>query len=162
FLDEWTEKHDAMVEARTKELKARGLVTRTEDEGEFKLEGRLATLAGKPDVVGLDDAGQAEVYDQKSGKRRKSDKEQVRIYMFALPLTWLGDRPIRGYVEYKDGLAPVEPLTDADRRRIADAVAKVAGEEAPERVPSAAECRYCKIANCPDRVTESKGSTDAF
>lgn len=162
FLEEWTKKHDAMVDARVAVLKEQGHVVKVEDEGEFTFEGRAAIVAGKPDVVGMMPA-RADVYDQKSGKRRKSDQEQVRIYMLALPQTWLPEGiELRGFVEYQDGLVEVPPLTDVDRARIKNAVERVAGDEAPARVPSANECKYCEIANCPDRITKSTGRTELF
>ena len=163
FLKEWTEKHDAMVQARAEVLKSQGYLLKVEDDGAFTLEGRTAVLSGKPDIVAIPPDSQLEsiVFDQKSGKVRTSDKWQVRLYMFALPLTWFKGK-LKGVVEYRDGLHDVKPLTDADRGHIAATISTVGADVEPERVPSVAECKYCDIRYCPDRVTATAGHTDSF
>jgi hypothetical protein len=166
FLTEWTAKHDAMVEARVKILRAEDAppVLRVEDEGAFHLRGKSVTLGGKPDIVALY-PDKAVVYDQKSGKRRGSDHWQVLIYMLALPLTWLPKgMQLLGFVEYRDGLAPVRPLGRPERGEITSLLAEVGDPNSSSpRVPSTRECSFCDILNCPERATaEPDGSTEEF
>ncbi len=162
-LEEWTRDHDAMVTNRAKLLKERGLITRVEEEGEFKLRGRNGWLSGKPDVVGLTRDGRgAEVYDQKSGKRKKKDVWQVLLYMFALPKTWLEAKEVQGFVEYKDGLLPVGPLGVDEVKTIATVLGLVTADVEPEQTQSALECKYCDVAACGARFVGAEGKTDLF
>ena len=145
-----------MVQRRAVSMKKDDWTVRVEDEGEFKLEGKTADLAGKPDLVGLRE-GWALCIDAKSGKRRISDHWQVRIYMFALPLAWLkGHKELHGEVMYRDGTEAV----DFGQRHVDDiagAVRKVSDVSCPpEAVPSAFECGRCDIAACKSRHVKPK------
>jgi hypothetical protein len=156
FFKEWTRKHDALVNRRAEELKGQGFLVRLEDEGAFKLIGKNADLAGKPDIVAIAD-DHALVIDGKSGKRRKSDHWQVLIYLFALPLSWMKGTQLRldGQIQYSDGPEAVRPLDEPTKAKIVDAINKLAGPEPPAAVPSTNECRYCDIANCEFRSEDS-------
>jgi hypothetical protein len=160
FLDEWTVKHDSMVRDRAEQLQADGYVTKDEDASKFQIEGVNAIMAGKPDLVGIKD-GTALVFDQKSGKKRDSDRWQVWLYLLALPLSWLKGMRIRGFVEYRDGSVEVPPLTDAQTSRIKYVMGIIGGSNEPERVPSANECKFCDIACCPDRIESKAHEGDA-
>lgn len=155
FLAQWTKTHDAMTKKRAARMKADDWVVKAEDEGQFTLSGKNADLGGKPDIVGIRD-GQALIIDEKSGKRRESDRWQVTIYMFALPLSWLPkDLKVAGEVEYKDGIEQVERLTDARVDRIAQAMKRITDRENPPRaVPSARECERCDVAACTERYVK--------
>lgn len=161
FLAGWTKTHDAMVEKRAARMKSDGWLVRVEDEGEFTLEGKSATLAGKPDIVGIRD-GQALVIDAKAGKKRKSDHWQVLIYLFALPLAWLkGHSSLHGEVQYQDEAVAVRRLGDAEVQAITEAIRRVSDPtEEPPTVPSARECERCDVAACPDRF-EKRPAGDA-
>lgn len=151
FFAKYTAIHDKIVENRVERMRDDGWLVRVEDEGEFRLEGKLGTLAGKPDIVGIRD-GIAVAIDGKSGKRRLSDHWQVLIYMLALPLTWLrGHTELHGEVQYRDGAEGVRELGDPERAKISEAMKIVAGPDRPETSPSSFECGRCDIASCPDR-----------
>lgn len=172
-LGAWTKQHDAMVAETASRLKSAGYLVRVEDEASFKLEGSGGTLAGKPDIVAVPadlDALPVMVVDEKSGTKKPKDAWQVLVYLIALPLTWLprGCR-LEGYVEYRDGLSqvsgsclvpghahgsrtPASPVLDCEREAFGEVMRSVTGDLEPPRAPSAAECRYCDIASCPDRV----------
>jgi len=156
FFREWNKKHDAIVARRAAELKAAGYLVKVEDEGQFKLAGDSADLAGKPDIVAMKD-GEAIVVDAKAGRRRGSDHWQVLLYLFALPMTWLKGFVLRGEVEYSDGTAPVSPMTDEARERIIAAMKKVTGPDEPEAAPGPGECKYCDVKNCPSRFKAKTG-----
>jgi CRISPR/Cas system-associated exonuclease Cas4 (RecB family) len=162
-LDEIQKKHDAIVARRADALRAEGFVVRLEDDAAFKIVGDRADLTGKPDLVALR-TGDRLVTDGKSGKRREGDVWQVLIYMFALPLSWLGAGKVRGEIEYGDGTVPVRELTRADVEAIGDGVRRLASPEVPPMTPSKWECEYCHIAGCPKRwnSAEHTGSTGLF
>jgi hypothetical protein len=101
--------------------------------------------------------------DAKSGKKRESDHWQVLIYMFALPLSWLGKAVVlAGGVEYPDGMVPVRALGDLERERIAATIRRVTALEAPDATPSAQECKYCDVAKCPVRYSASAGDAREY
>ena len=154
FFLEWNKKHDKLVNDHVDVLRLnKDVVVRVEEEGAFKLIGKKADLAGKPDIVSLS-SDEALVIDGKSGKKRKSDHWQVLIYMFALPLSWLQGTKLRikGEVLYPDGTVPVRPLGDAERNEIVAAINRLTTDEAPKASPSMNECRYCDLAACQFRM----------
>lgn len=157
FFAEWQKKHDAITTRRVAELRKQGWVVKVEEEGEFKLVGKNADVAGKPDYVAMKD-GVALVGDAKSGKKRESDHWQVLIYAFALPLSWLrgSGLAIEGEVEYSDQRQPVRPLSDAARKNIVEAIQRIAGPAELPAAPSVSECKFCDVAKCPYRVESVK------
>lgn len=162
-LDEWTKTHDAMVTARAKALTDAGYFVGVEDDNEFRLDGKIAVLSGKPDIVARG-VGSALVVDEKSGKERDSDLWQVRIYLFALPIADEDFRGIglRGQVEYRNNRYVDVDLGPVDGAHIANAVKIVGGEAEPARVPSARDCRFCDIVACPDRHKDRVADASAY
>jgi CRISPR/Cas system-associated exonuclease Cas4 (RecB family) len=154
-LEKWIRDHDEMVAARGAALRERGCEVRVEDEVAFKLEGKLAVLAGKPDILAIRrDKRRAIVIDAKSGKRRARDFWQVLVYLFALPLAFpeLRDCELEGELEYRGERVRVPKPERQDRDRIVEVMRLVGGEDEPERSPSVSECRFCDVRNCPERV----------
>jgi len=163
FFKEWTAKHDAITEKVAESYRESGWVVRVEDEASFKLVGRQADVAGKPDIVALKDGSvEGEVVDAKSGRRRASDHWQVLIYLFSLPLSWLPGVRLRGVVAYADGEEPVRPLGQKEKDAIVAAVKRVSDPTAPEPVPSANECRHCDVLACTARQQTSDGDATRF
>jgi CRISPR/Cas system-associated exonuclease Cas4 (RecB family) len=160
FFAEYTAAHDKIAARRAEEFRALGYVVRQEDDAAFKLVGRDADLAGKPDLVAVGN-GEAVASDVKGGKRRESDRWQVRIYLFGLPLSWLRGVKLRGEVEYRDGRIDVPAPTPAERDAIVQAMRVVSGPDAPPPTPSAGECRYCDVAACTARHKAEDSSGDA-
>jgi len=153
FLAEWTVIHDGMTEARAAELRADGWDVQVEDVGAFKIRGAGGDLHGKPDIVATK-GRDVLVIDCKSGKRRDSDAEQVRVYVFALRL--LGRGEVRGEIQYRDGRIAVRYET-ADGERVAAAMRAVTDSKATFKpVPSAYECGRCQIAACLARYRAEK------
>lgn len=154
----WTKQHDRMVSESVLSLRTSGYQVRVEEENAFKLQGRVGTLAGKPDIVALDqDAKHAKVIDEKSGKQRPSDRWQVLLYMFALPLTWLKGFTVQGEVVYRGSSHLIESteLTTQAQDKILRIINQTGGVKEPKRTPSVRECRFCDILACPERVGES-------
>lgn len=190
--DAWVAKHDAITNRREAELIAEGYTTRKEDDAEFVLQGyercgagcggrydprekgcetccsKLrplpgATLAGKPDLVGIR-GDEAVVIDAKSGRPKLADAWQVRIYLFALPRTWLKGVQLRGEVERPDpkDRETVAPLTAADQQAIVALMKTVTAVEPPKAAPGPRACRYCDIASCPHRYKKPSGDVSAL
>lgn len=158
-LNAWRQTHNEMVQARAKLLEAAGFTVYIEGQNEFRIDGRRATLSGKPDIVAVL-LSDVLVVDCKSGKRRDKDLWQVFLYLFAYSIFRHHGIPagavIRGEVEYQDGSLPVPASTFTAERR-AEVVAKVeqvAAADAPRQIGSHAECRFCDVPDddCPSRV----------
>ena len=134
------------------------------------MRGKTATLAGRPDLVVLDDRD-ATIIDVKTSREQPWHRVQVMIYQYGLPLALPQYRNVRigGEVVYPDRTVRV-PRGGLDQRFIEDLVnliRRLADDTPPRRVPSAAECRFCDItaADCPERVDDGPdgdGSTDDF
>lgn len=169
-LAQWTANHTQMLQARAAVMRKEGYAVYIEGQNDFRLQGKSgATLAGKPDIVGVKN-GRCLVVDCKTGQERHSDKIQVLIYMLLLTQTHTACNglPIDGEVQYSTGSVSVraEDLTDQFRTQFRELMHKL-GEPTPlVRVPSQSECRFCDITinDCPDRLDESAQTfkTDIF
>lgn len=162
FFEEYNRKHDAITERRAKELMAEGWIVKVEEQGEFRVKGKLGDISGKPDIVAMKD-DVAKVVDAKSGKRRQSDHWQVLLYTLLLPMSWLkGFKEIQGEVEYADGTAEVRPITAEEKERITSSLRLIMGPTAPEATPSAGDCKFCDIARCQYRYKAPEGSAEGM
>lgn len=187
-LKKWKGEHVDLVAKRVAELRAEGWDVFVEGENKFNVRGKVATLAGGPDIVATRAAVEdqdrafalsgeiaieprtetlALVEDCKSGSRRDSDYHQVVIYM-----TFLGNShkqlkgkgwPLSGAVVYADGgrlaIPPEHAGPDAVARIVAQ-IQETGGPNPPARVPSTGECKFCDIAACPERVSEETAPID--
>ena len=157
-LVKWNREHTVLMTARVKELEADGWTVMVEDQNAFKLEGEVAIVAGKPDIVATK-PGHILVVDGKTGRERESDLWQVLFYLFALPKS----RPdlvgeLVGEVQYAKGdvritVTPAD-LDDARMGQLVALIKTVAGSEPPPKTPSRDECKRCSIGvkDCPQRV----------
>lgn len=161
-LTKWNREHTTMMKARATELEELGF-TVTLEEG-FKLEGEVAIVAGKIDILGVqkhaDGGSELFVVDGKTGQRRDSDWWQVLIYLFAVPRArkdLVGD--LTGEVHYKRGDERIavlpSDLTPERKAEIVGMIKLIAGEEAPRKVATRDECKRCNIGvkDCPERKT---------
>lgn len=157
-LVKWNRDHNRLMAARRKELEREGWTVTTEEQNAFKLEGQLAIVAGKPDIVAAK-PGHVLVVDGKTGRQRDSDIFQVLLYLFAIPKS----RPdlvgaLEGEVQYAKGderiaITP-DQLTPERMDDIVALIKAIAGETPPRKVPSRDECRRCPVGfgDCPERV----------
>lgn len=156
-LVKWNRDHTALMARRRRALEQEGWTVFAEDQNAFKLEGQVAVVAGKPDLVAVKD-GHVLVIDGKTGRQRESDIWQVLFYLYAIPKSrpdLVGD--LVGEVEYKSGdVITVTPdeLEGERMEAIVDLIQLVAGDTPPKRVPSRPECKVCNIGpkDCPARV----------
>lgn len=160
-LAQWNRDHREMVDARVNLMRADGWEVRVETDNAFKIEGRTATLAAKPDIVGVRGI-EARVIDEKSGQPRDSDPWQVKVYMWGLPLV-SPFKAIDGEVQYRGHIVEIKAaeLTEDAVKSITGTLSLVGGPEEPPRTPSLDECRFCNIADCPDRMNPPPESTAA-
>jgi CRISPR/Cas system-associated exonuclease Cas4 (RecB family) len=157
-LVKWNREHNALMAARVKELEADGWTVMVEDQNAFKLEGEVAVVAGKPDIVATK-PGQVLVVDGKTGRERESDLWQVLFYLFAIPKSrpdLKGD--LVGEVQYAKGdvritVTPAD-LDETRMEQLVGLIKTVAGSVPPPKAPSRAECKVCNIGHrdCPQRV----------
>lgn len=156
-LTKWNREHTAMMKERAAELVKLGFTVTLEED--FKLEGESAIVAGKIDILAVQE-GELFVVDGKTGQRRDSDWWQVLIYLFAVPHArkdLKGD--LTGEVHYKRNNERIDvlpsDLTPERKDEIVKMIKMIAGAEPPLKVPTRDECKRCNIgvADCPERKT---------
>lgn len=154
-LTQWKADHAAMVDALARELVADGWTVYLEAQNKFFIHGRVATLAGAPDIVALR-GNTARVIDCKSGQRRDKDFWQVCIYLMVLPKTKhpAAAVPLVGELQYRDQVVFIQP-EQVDTDRIVAQIQRTGGQERPARTASVRECQFCNIGpnDCPERMT---------
>lgn len=158
----WTSDHTAMVQAERDRLVREGWVVSLESANKFDLEGKVGSIAGKPDIEAVHYAdGQVvavRIVDCKTGRQRNSDWMQVLLYLYAK----LRKQPelrnvLVGVVLYKDKQVPVSvaDLTDERIAQLGATMRDVCAEVPPTASPSQRECGYCDISaeHCVARDT---------
>ena len=169
---DWLARHTALLADQRQQWADRGNYDiRIENQNAFRLQGRSAVLAGKPDLLIIKD-DDVLITDVKTGQERPWHYRQLMIYMYALPRAmpeFKGAR-IAGEIVYTTHVKRV-PRGGIDQGFIRDLgalIRRIAASEPPIRVPSAQECRFCDITadDCIDRIEDaadiSAGLTDDF
>ncbi len=169
-LKEWNKQHDAQVQRRAQLLRDDGFTVKVEHRVKIKFDNGIV-IRGDLDILAMKQEF-IHIWDEKTGKRRLSDHEQVRIYLALLPLTTDFNHPLfkeeaneyQGFVEYtNDRIEDVllDPAGDLDRLKLLLREVLWDGKPTPgerlERKPSKHECLWCKVKNCPDRFGASTG-----
>ena len=168
---QWMLNHTALLNRERERLEELGHIVYVENQNSFRLSGRYATLAGKPDLIAVKDAD-AVIIDAKTGRPSPHHAVQVMIYQYAVPLTLAQYQGIkfRGQVAYPDSNVSI-PASRTDSefvRNLGALIRRLANDAPARRVPSLAECRFCDItsADCPERVEEQPhaelATTDDF
>lgn len=153
----WKAEHAARVRERAAALFAQGYEVFVEDQNQFRLRGRAATVSGKPDLIAVG-PDSARIEDVKTGLRRESDVWQMVMYLLFAPslLDSLRDYEgeIVGALVYSDGMREVRLGADREQYQalVVQQIRAAAGSVEPARVPSWGECRFCDVAECPDRI----------
>ena len=167
----WMLEHTALVNSERESHEKWGYTVYTENQNSFRLRGRTATLAGKPDLIAVN-GHEAVIIDAKTGKHSPSHAAQVKIYQYAVPraLAQFRETRFRGHIVYADGKHAGVPESGVDREfveRLGALIRRLAADAPARRVPSAQECRFCDITkeDCPDRIqggTGEEGTTEDF
>ena len=167
---QWMLEHTALVNQARESREKLGYTVYTEAQNAFRLRGKFATLAGKPDLIAV--KGQdVVIIDAKTGKPGPAHSAQVMIYQYAVPraLDRYRGMEFRGHVIYPDANVQI-PASGIDGKfveRLGALIRRLAAETPARRVPSAQECPFCDItkADCPERVEaepREEGITDDF
>ena len=161
-LEGWTKDHNDLVEWRARKLREAGLRPRIEQG--FQVNGRIATVKGKADIVYEQD-GVTWIEECKTGKPRDSDHVQALIYMWLVELG--GNKNTQARVVYKDRIENVDRNRIGDIRGTAARLVKITTEPTPPpRNPSQPECRSCNIGPyyCDERMASDDEifKTDEF
>ena len=166
----WLLNHTALMGEQRREWEDRGYTVLTEGQNSFNLRGKIAVLAGKPDLVARK-GDEVVVIDAKTGKPGPAHAIQVMIYQYALPkaLERYRGLVLTGQVAYPDHRVEV-PAAAVDGefvQRVGRLITRLAAETPARQVPSPGECQYCEItaADCPARAEESpveEGLTEDF
>ena len=159
--------HPDALNKRRADWKHGGFDVNIEVQNNFQLQGKSATLAGKPDLITQRD-GQAVIVDVKTGEDSASHVVQVMIYLYAIPraLEQYRNLELRGQATCLDHTVriPAEAVDDQFIQNLGALIRRLAADNPPARVPSRQECRFCDISapDCPERVdggSESEGRT---
>jgi CRISPR/Cas system-associated exonuclease Cas4 (RecB family) len=152
----WRLAHTALLDRMYGQLIEAGQAVSVEAQNRFSLQGKCATLKGKPDLIGLNGSGT--ICDVKTGQPKASDQVQVMIYMWAVPLALpkYSDVKLDGLVVYPDHEVriPAESVDAAFVQNLAGLIKRVSAEVVPRRVPSPDECKFCDLTvkDCTERV----------
>src|SRR5262249_30624263 len=100
-----------------------------------------------------------------TGKPRPSNRVQVMIYMWAVPLALPRYKNVKfdGLLAYKDDeeFIPASNVSPEFVNRLLALIRRVGGPTECRKVPSFSECRFCNIsaADCPDRIETEEPTT---
>lgn len=162
-LAAWRRQHHALLLQVRRELFAYGGQTLLEEQCSFWLRGRSGiVLAGKPDLIHIN-GSTGVICDVKTGQPRESDRLQVMLYMWALPLARREFRDVvfEGMVVYRDQHVsiPAQAIDQQFGERLRTLIGRVGGDSAPVARPSRAECLFCDIAptECTVRFSAADG-----
>ena len=167
---QWMMDHTDLLNRARDSREALGYEVFIENQNSFRLRGKYATLAGKPDLIAVKNSD-AVIIDAKTGKNSPHHSVQVLIYQYAVPraIPEYRGMEFRGHVMYPDSNVQI-PVSGLDRKfieRLGSLIRRLADESPARRIPSAQECRFCDItaADCPERVEDleaTEGMTDDF
>ena len=167
---QWMLDHTALVPRERESRERLGYTVFTENQNSFRLRGRSATVAGKPDLIALK-GSDAVIVDARTGKPGPAHAAQVLIYMYAVPKALEQYRGVefRGHVVYPESQVGI-PVSAVDKKfteNLGSLIRRLASETPARRVPSAQECAFCDItkSDCPERVegiAPGEATTDDF
>lgn len=155
----WQVQHDALMRDRRAAAERDGFSVLAEAQAAFRLEGQVAILAGRPDLIAVSPT-QVRIEDGKTGSPRQSDLWQVRAYLFALPRCrpeLVAGRELVGVLRYAKGddvVVPASELSPECVGQIVGAIRRIAAVDPPQPTPSAHECHFCNIGptDCAARI----------
>ena len=166
-FSQWQIEHTVLLSGTRRKFEDSGYDVSLEGQNAFRLQGRIATLAGQPDLI-IPSNDHILIVDAKTGVERASHVAQVMVYMYALPraLEQYRDARIAGEIHYPNRIQRV-PQGSVDRgfiHRLITLIHRVAAPDPPPWTPSGPECRFCDITNteCPERIEDgfmSEGGT---
>lgn len=153
----WMLDHTALLNRERESRESLGYTVNVENQNSFRLRGRYATLAGKPDLIAVKNSD-AVIIDAKTGRASPHHAVQVMIYQYAVPkaLEQYQGMEFRGHVAYTESNVEI-PTSRIDANFVNNlgALIRHLSSDTPARkVPSNDECRFCDISgvDCPERM----------
>ena len=154
---EWLRRHTTLLNEQRDLWLERGYDVRVENQNGFRLRGETATLAGKPDLIAVR-GDRALIIEVKTGREQPWHRLQILTYLYAVPRTLDQYKGVMLGAEiiYPERTVKVPPgsvhmgfVSD-----LGGLIRRVAADQAPKRIPSAQECRFCDITagDCPERI----------
>lgn len=160
---DWIAEHDDLLKQRHQQLVADGYTVTTENQNKYTVNGAAVNLGAKPDIVAVK-GDTILISDPKGGGKAKPKYIwQVRVYMATMPMVdpRFKNKRVVGEIVLP-GPRSVAVDLDADhRRRINRILREVGDRRQPKTVPSAWECRFCDIDDCPDRFSAQEIEGDS-
>lgn len=166
----WQVGHTDLLNGRAREFREQGCQVSHEAQNHFTIQGKVAAIAGKPDLIALQ-GDLVWITDVKASRPRASDAVQVMIYMYLLPIVRPGlqETTVKGLVVYGDREQEIQPeeVDPAFVQSLQGLIHRMAAREPAIKVPSWAECQFCDISSlhCPERVERPDrpvATTDRF
>lgn len=156
----WAADHDALVLARAAEFELGGAKVRLEKENWIRVTGETVILTGKPDIVAVE-GGLHTIADGKTGAVRKKDWWQALLYTYMVLKAWNPNLRVMAEVVYKTQRIQVSPheFTPELKKHAFGILRRMGDATEPARTPSINECRFCDIAQCPDRLKDTPDTT---
>ena len=155
---EWMLNHTALLNKRKANWNHGGFDVNIEGQNSFQLQGRSATLAGKPDLITQRD-GQAVIVDVKTGQGSVSHVVQVMIYLYAIPrvLERYRTLKLRGQATYQDHTVriPAEAVDDQFIQNLGAWIRRLAADKAPR--PSAEQTGMSLLRHQRPRLPGARG-----
>ena len=168
---EWLMRHTALLNEQKALWAGGNRRVYVEGQNAFRLRGKAATLAGRPDLVVLDDRD-ATIIDVKTGREQVWHRVQVMIYQYAVPLpyrsTGTSGSAARSCTPPTRFGFPRERCQGQFVDDLGALIRRLASDTPPGQVPSSSECRFCDISalDCPERMDDNgsspEGTTNDF
>ena len=157
---QWLLDHTALVNERIRNWEVGSYEVDVERQNAFALQGRMATLAGRPDLIAHREDSVV-IVDAKTGHDSPSHAVQVMIYLYAVPraMQRYRETKLSGQVTYQDHTVrvPAEAVDEKFIQNLGALIRRLSADEPARRVPSPQECRFCDITaeDCPVRIDEA-------
>ncbi len=149
----WNENHTALLNQLRDEYRAKCGTLLMEGQTKWQIEGKTAIVAGKMDLLTLNPNW---IIDAKTGKPKNSHVIQMKIYLLAVEMGALPgiSGKFQAVLRYTDHEREIPSVDDVFRERFFALVRRIGAKDALSTVPSLSECRFCDIADCPDRIDQ--------
>ena len=97
----WMLDHTALLNRERDSRESLGYTVYVENQNSFRLRGRYATLAGKPDLIAVKNSD-AVIVDAKTGRASPHHAVQIMLYQYAIPKSLEQHRSLkfRGHIAY--------------------------------------------------------------
>ena len=153
----WMLDHTALLNRERDSRESLGYTVHVENQNSFRLRGRYATLAGKPDIIAVKN-NDAVIIDAKTARASPHHTVQVMLYQYVVPkaLDHYRGMEFRGHVAYPQSNVGI-PASRIDKSfvdSLGTMIRRLAADTPARKVPSFAKCRFCDItgADRPERV----------